>query len=306
MTAYILRRLLQMIPVIFGITIIVFVLLRVSGDPVVLMLPEDAPPEQIAQLRTSLGLDRPLPEQYLIFITNLLQGDFGRSIRYGNQPILPIVLERLPATLELTLGALLVAILISFPAGIIAATNRNRWQDYSATSFAILGEAMPNFWLGIMLILIFSVNLGWLPVSGRGGVLNLILPALTLGTALAALLTRLMRSSLLEVLGLDYVRTARAKGLRQRFVLVKHAVRNALLSYVTVLGLQIASLMAGSVVTEQVFAWPGIGLLAIQAINSRDMAVVQAIVIIASLIVMSANLLVDLLYAVIDPRIQYG
>ncbi len=306
MTAYILRRLLQMIPVIFGITIIVFILLRVSGDPVVLMLPEDAPPEQIAQLRASLGLDRPLPEQYLIFIGNLLQGDFGRSIRYGNQPILPIVLERLPATLELTLGALFVAILISFPAGIIAAVNRNRWQDYSATSFAILGEAMPNFWLGIMLILVFSVNLGWLPVSGRAGLSNLILPSLTLGTALAALLTRLMRSSLLEVLGLDYVRTARAKGLRRRLVLIKHAVRNALLSYVTVLGLQIASLMAGSVVTEQVFAWPGIGLLAIQAINSRDMAVVQAIVIIASLIVMSANLLVDLLYAVIDPRIQYA
>jgi peptide/nickel transport system permease protein len=306
MTAYILRRLLQMIPITLGITLIVFILLRVSGDPVVLMLPEDAPTEQVIQLRESLGLDRPLPEQYLIFLGNLLQGDFGQSIRYANQPVLPIVLERLPATLELTLGALLVAILISFPAGIIAATNRNRWQDYSATSFAILGEAMPNFWLGIMLILIFSVNLGWLPVSGRGGVLNLILPALTLGTALAALLTRLMRSSLLEVLGLDYVRTARAKGLRQRLVLVKHAVRNALLSYVTVLGLQIASLMAGSVVTEQVFAWPGIGLLAIQAINSRDMAVVQAIVIIASLIVMSANLLVDLLYAVIDPRIQYG
>jgi peptide/nickel transport system permease protein len=306
MTAYILRRLLQMIPIILGITLIVFILLRVSGDPVVLMLPEDAPTEQVIQLRESLGLDRPLPEQYLIFLGNLLQGDFGQSIRYANQPVLPIVLERLPATLELTLGALLVAILISFPAGIIAATNRNRWQDYSATSFAILGEAMPNFWLGIMLILIFSVNLGWLPVSGRGGVLNLILPALTLGIALAALLTRLMRSILLEVLGLDYVRTARAKGLRQRLVLVKHAVRNALLSYVTVLGLQIASLMAGSVVTEQVFAWPGIGLLAIQAINSRDMAVVQAIVIIASLIVMSANLLVDLLYAVIDPRIQYG
>jgi peptide/nickel transport system permease protein len=306
MTAYILRRLLQMIPIILGITLIVFILLRVSGDPVVLMLPEDAPTEQVIQLRESLGLDRPLLNQYLIFLGNLLRGDFGQSIRYANQPVLPIVLERLPATLELTLGALLVAILISFPAGIIAATNRNRWQDYSATSFAILGEAMPNFWLGIMLILIFSVNLGWLPVSGRGGVVNLILPALTLGTALAALLTRLMRSSLLEVLGLDYVRTARAKGLRQRLVLVKHAVRNALLSYVTVLGLQIASLMAGSVVTEQVFAWPGIGLLAIQAINSRDMAVVQAIVIIASLIVMSANLLVDLLYAVIDPRIQYG
>jgi peptide/nickel transport system permease protein len=306
MAAYILRRLLQMIPVILGITIIIFVLLRISGDPVTLMLPEDATLEQVQQLRESLGLDRPLPEQYVMFLGNLIQGDFGRSIRYGNQPVLPIVLERLPATLQLTLAAMLVAVLISLPAGIIAAVNRNRWPDYSATSFAILGEAMPNFWLGIMLILIFAVQLGWLPVSGRGGPEYLILPAVTLGTALAALLTRLMRSSLLEVLNQDYVRTARAKGLVERLVLIKHAVRNALLSYVTVLGLQVASLMAGAVVTEQVFAWPGVGLLAIQAIYSRDMAIVQAVVIIAALIVMTANLLVDLLYAVIDPRIQYA
>jgi peptide/nickel transport system permease protein len=306
MLAYIVRRLLQMIPVIFGITLIVFVLLRVSGDPVTLMLPEDATTQQIEQLRESLGLDRPILEQYVIFLGNMLQGDFGRSIRYGNQPVLPIVLERLPATLQLTVAAMVVAVLISLPAGVIAALNRNRWPDYSATSFAILGEAMPNFWLGIMLILIFAVQLGWFPVSGRGGFSHLILPALTLGTALAALLTRLMRSSLLEVLGQDYVRTARAKGLQPRLVLLKHAMRNALLAYVTVLGLQVASLMAGAVVTEQVFAWPGIGLLAIQAINSRDMAVVQAVVIVASLIVMTANLLVDLLYAVIDPRIQYS
>ncbi|MDQ3457913.1 MAG: ABC transporter permease [Deinococcota bacterium] len=306
MTAYILRRLLQMIPVVLGITVIVFVLLRISGDPVTLMLPEDATQEQVRQLRESLGLDRPLFEQYLIFLSNLVQGDFGESIRYRGQPALPIVLERLPATLELTLAAMLVGVMISLPAGIIAAVNRNRWPDYGATTFAIMGEAMPNFWLGIMLILIFSVQLGWLPVSGRGGLQYLILPALTLGTALAALLMRLMRSSLLEVLGQDYVRTARAKGLRGRMVLLKHAVRNALLAYVTVLGLQVASLMAGAVVTEQVFAWPGIGLLAIQAINSRDMAIVQAVVIVASLIVMSANLLVDLLYALIDPRIHYS
>ncbi|CAN5444677.1 ABC transporter permease [soil metagenome] len=306
MTAYILRRLLQMIPVVLGITVIVFVLLRISGDPVTLMLPEDATQEQVRQLRESLGLDRPLFEQYLIFLSNLVQGDFGESIRYRGQPALPIVLERLPATLELTLAAMLVGVMISLPAGIIAAVNRNRWPDYGATTFAIMGEAMPNFWLGIMLILIFSVQLGWLPVSGRGGLQYLILPALTLGTALAALLMRLMRSSLLEVLGQDYVRTARAKGLRGRMVLLKHAVRNALLAYVTVLGLQVASLMAGAVVTEQVFAWPGIGLLAIHAINSRDMAIVQAVVIVASLIVMSANLLVDLLYALIDPRIHYS
>jgi peptide/nickel transport system permease protein len=306
MAAYIFRRILQMIPVVFGITLIIFVLLRVSGDPVTLMLPEDAPQEQIEQLRESLGLDRPILEQYAIFMGNLLRGDFGRSIRYSNQPALPIVLERLPATLQLTAAAIFVAVLISLPAGIVAAVRRKSWADYTATSFAVLGEAMPNFWLGIMLILIFAVGLGWFPVSGRGGPEYLVLPALTLGTALAALLTRLMRSSLLEVLNQDYVRTARAKGLHQRIVLLKHAVRNALLAYVTVLGLQVASLMAGAVITEQVFAWPGIGLLAIQAINSRDMAVVQTVVIIASLIVMTANLAVDLIYAVIDPRIQYA
>ena len=306
MTSYILRRLLQMIPVIFGITLIVFVLVRVSGDPVVLLLPEEATREQIDQLREALGLDRSIPEQYLIYMRDLIRGDFGTSLRYSNQAALPIVLERLPATLQLTLAALLVAVVVSFPAGIIAATNRNRWPDAGATGFAVLGEAMPNFWLGIMLILVFGVQLGWLPVSGRGGIESLVLPAVTLGTALAALLTRLMRSSLLEVLNQDYVRTATAKGLRRRMVLIKHAVRNAMLAYVTVLGLQVASLMAGAVVTEQVFAWPGIGLLAIQAINSRDMAVIQAVVVVAALIVMVANLLVDVLYALIDPRITYA
>lgn len=306
MIEFILRRLLQMIPAVIGITLIVFVLLRVSGDPVVLMLPEDAPQSQIDTLRANLGLDRPLPEQYLIFMGNLLQGDFGRSIRYGNLPVLEIVLERLPATLELAAASMAVALLISLVAGIVAALNRGRWPDHLATIFSVLGEAMPNFWLGIMLILIFAIQLQVVPVSGRGSVTHLILPAITLGAGLAAVLTRLMRSSLIEVLSQDYIRTARAKGLHPRLVLVKHAVRNALLAYLTVLGLQVASLMAGSVVTEQVFAWPGIGLLAIQAINSRDMAIVQAIVIISALIVMLTNLIVDVLYAVIDPRIQYS
>jgi peptide/nickel transport system permease protein len=228
------------------------------------------------------------------------------SLRFRNQPAFEIVIERLPATLQLAAAALLVAVAISLPAGIIAATRRNRWPDRVASTLSVVGEAMPNFWLGIMLILVFAVQLGWLPVSGRGSLAQLVLPAVTLGTALAALLTRLMRSSLLEVLGQDYVRTARAKGLRPRVVLTKHALRNALLSYVTVLGLQVASLMAGAVVTEQVFAWPGIGLLAIQAINSRDMAIIQAVVIVASLVVMFANLLVDVLYSLIDPRIQYA
>ncbi len=306
MIMFILRRLLQMVPAVIGITLIIFVLLRVSGDPVTLMLPEDAPQSQIDTLRQSLGLDRPLPEQYVIFLGNLVRGDFGRSIRYGNQPVLSIVAERLPATLQLSAAAMAVALIISLSAGIVAALHRGRWPDHVATVFSVLGEAMPNFWLGIMLILVFSVQLQVLPVSGQGSLRNLLLPAVTLGAGLAAVLTRLMRSSLIEVLGQDYIRTARAKGLHPRFVLFKHAIRNALLAYLTVVGLQVASLMAGSVVTEQVFAWPGIGLLAIQAIHSRDMAILQAIVIISSLIVMVTNLIVDVLYAVIDPRIQYS
>jgi peptide/nickel transport system permease protein len=305
MTAYILRRLLQMIPVVLGITLIVFVLVRISGDPVRLMLPEDAEQWQVEALREALGLDRPMPVQYVMYLRDLLRGDFGTSLRYTNQDALPIVLERLPATLQLTLAALFVAVVISFPLGIIAAVYRNRWPDVFSTSFAVLGQAMPNFWLGIMLILVFAVFLGWLPVSGRSGLASYVLPAITLGTALAALLTRLMRSSLLEVLNQDYVRTATAKGLQRRIVLLKHAVRNALLAYVTVLGLQVATLMAGAVVTEQVFAWPGIGLLAIQAINSRDMPIIQGVVVVAALIVMTANLVVDVLYALIDPRISY-
>jgi peptide/nickel transport system permease protein len=305
MTAYLLRRILQMVPVILGITLIVFLLVRASGDPVVLLLPEDATQEQIELLRTSLGLDRPVLEQYVRYLSNLLRGDFGTSLRFRNQDALEITLERLPATLQLASAALVVAVLLSLPAGIVAAVYRNRWPDRIASTLSVVGEAMPNFWLGIMLILLFSVQFGLFPVSGRGTFAHLVLPALTLGTALAALLTRLMRSSLLEVLNQDYVRTATAKGLPRRVVLVKHALRNALLAYVTVLGLQVASLMAGAVITEQVFAWPGMGLLAIQAINSRDMAIIQTVVILASLIVMTANLLVDLVYSLIDPRIAY-
>ena len=306
MNAYIAQRTMQMVPVLLGISLIVFVLLRATGDPVRLMLPDDATQAQVEQLREHLGLNQPLIVQYGLFLRNMAVGDFGVSTRYNNQPALPIVLERLPATALLGGAALLVALAISIPAGVLAATYHSRWQDYSTTTMAILGQAMPNFWLGLMLILLFSVHLQWLPVSGRGTWAHLVLPALTLGTALAAMLTRLLRSGLLEVLRQDYIRTARAKGVVERVVLMKHGMRNALLAYVTVLGLQVSNLLAGAVVTEQVFAYPGIGLLAIQAINARDMALVQAIVIVASLIVMVVNLLVDVLYGLIDPRIRYA
>lgn len=306
MLAYLGRRTLQMVPILFGVVTIIFLLLRLSGDPVQLYLPEDATQQQIAQVRSSLGLDKPLHVQYGIYLSRLVQGDFGESIRYRNQDVRGIVFERLPATLELAAASLLVAILISLPLGIVAALERNRLPDLLASAVAMLGRAMPNFWVGIMLILFFGIRLGLFPVSGRSGLASLVLPAVTLGASMAALLMRLVRSGMLEVMTQDYVRTAKAKGLPWRTVVVKHGLRNALIAYVTVLGLEIAGLMAGAVITEQVFAWPGIGRLAIQAINSRDMAIVQAVVILASLIVMVANLLVDVAYALIDPRIRYA
>lgn len=306
MLAYLARRALQMLPILLGVVTIIFVLLRLSGDPVRLYLPEDASEQQVAQMRASLGLDRPIHVQYGIYISRLVKGDLGESIRYRNQDVADIVLERLPATLELAGASLLVAILISLPLGILAALNRNRLPDLLSSAVAMLGRAMPNFWVGIMLILFFGIRLEWFPVSGRSGVASLVLPAVTLGASMAALLMRLVRSGMLEVLSQDYVRTAKAKGLPWRTVVVKHGLRNALIAYVTVLGLEIAGLMAGAVITEQVFAWPGIGRLAIQAINSLDMAIVQAVVILASVVVMVANLAVDLTYALIDPRIRYA
>lgn len=297
---------MQMIPSLLGITLIVFVLLRLSGDPARLMLPEDAAPEQVENLRRALGLDQPIITQYVKYLGQMVTGNFGESIRYTDQSVLQIVLERLPATLELALAALLVSMAISLPIGVLAAVKRNTLADRIASTIAVLGRAMPSFWIGILLIMLFATKLGWFPVSGRENWKSIILPALTLGISLAALLMRLLRSNLLEVMNQDYIRTSRAKGLTEGTVVRKHALRNAILPYLTVLGLELAGLLGGAVVTEQVFAWPGIGLLAIQAINSRDMAIVQAVVILASLIVMVTNLLVDMGYALIDPRIKYS
>lgn len=294
-----------MVPVLLLITVIVFLLLRLAGDPVALLASEDSSPEQIAAIRADLGLDKPVWTQYRIYISGVVQGDWGTSLRYRGVPILTLVGERLPATLQLAAAALLVALLISLPLGVLAATQRGGWIDQVVSAFSVLGEAMPGFWLGIMLALTFAVHLNWLPASGHGTAAHLILPAVTLGTSLAALLTRLMRSSMIEALGQDYIRTATAKGLARSVVVLRHALRNSLLSYVTLIGLQIATLMAGAVVTEQVFAWPGIGLLTVQAVNARDMAVVQAVVLLSATIVMVSNLLVDIAYGLIDPRIQY-
>jgi peptide/nickel transport system permease protein len=311
-TAYVIRRLLQVIPTIIGITCIVFVVVRFSGDPIAIYLGNEdlavgqLTEEQVVAIRARLGLDRSLPEQYGLFLRDLVRGDFGRSFIYQNQPALGLVLQRLPATATLAGAALLIAILVSLPAGIIAATNRNRWPDAVANFYSVAGEAVPNFWLGIMLILLFGVNLRWLPVSGIGTPAHLVMPALALGSGMSALLMRLIRSNLLDVMQLDYVRTARAKGLTNRAVLYKHALRNAAISYVTVLGLSVPGLLSGSVVTESIFAWPGMGLLFITAINGRDMAVVQAVVIFTSFLVILGNLVVDLVYVLIDPRIEYA
>lgn len=305
MYTYLLRRILQMIPVLVGITLIVFLLVRLTGDPVVLMLGEDARLEDIERLRVELGLDRPLYVQYGIFMQDLMRGEFGVSYRYRQQA-LPLVLERLPATGELALASFLIAVVISIPAGVISALRQYSIADYLATNVAVLGQAMPNYWLGIMLILLFSVILGWLPASGRGGIIHLILPALTLGTALAAVLMRLMRSAMLEVMRQDFVTTARSKGLSERVIIFKHAMRNALIPYVTVLGLQVAVLLGGAIITEQVFAWPGMGRIALIAVNARDMSIVQAVVFVMAMIVMLVNFLVDIIYAVIDPRIHYS
>ncbi|MEA1854555.1 ABC transporter permease [Cytobacillus sp. OWB-43] len=304
MGKYIMRRLLQIIPVLFIISFIVFCLVYVAGDPVALMLPEDASQEDILQLRESLGLNEPFYIQYFNYMIGLAQLDFGESFRY-NTSALPIVLERLPATIELAVAAMIVAIMIAIPLGIWSATKKNSAIDVVATGGAVIWKAMPNFWLGIMLILFFSVMLGWFPVSGRGTWSHLILPAITLGTGIAAEMTRFIRSSMLEIMNQDYVRTARSKGLKEFFVIHKHAFRNALIPVVTITALQTSTVVGGTLITESVFSWPGLGQLLIQAVNTRDMAIVQASVFIIAFIVIAMNLLADILYKLLDPRITF-
>ncbi|ALA53385.1 ABC transporter permease [Shouchella clausii] len=304
MRKYLLWRVLQIIPVLFLISIFVFALLYLAGDPVALMLPEDATQEQVDALRESLGLDQPFYIQYLSFVGDVIQGDFGYSYRYS-QPALPIVLERLPATFELAFASMIVAVLIAVPLGILSATKRNTALDVFISGASVLGKAMPNFWLGIMLILMLAITYPFFPVSGSGSMAHLILPAITLGTGCAAEMTRVLRSSMLETLNQDYVRTAVSKGVKNFFVVYKHAFRNALIPFITITFLQVSTLVSGALITEVVFSWPGLGQLLIQAINGRDMAVVQATVFIVAFIVIVVNLMADVLYRVLDPRIQF-
>jgi ABC-type dipeptide/oligopeptide/nickel transport system permease component len=302
-TAYVVQRLLLAVLVVFGVSIVTFFLTFLSGDPAVLMLPPDASGEQIARFRRDWGFDQPIIVQYGNFLWRALQGDMGTSLRHGT-PALPLIAERLPATLQLTVTAMLAAILLAIPLGVISATHRGSPIDLLTMTVALVGQAVPNFWLSIMAILLFAVTLGWLPTSGRGTWLHVVMPAGVLAIGLMALLTRLARSTMLEVLSEDYVRTARAKGLREWAVLSRHALRNALIPLVTVIGLQFGFILGGAVVVETVFTWPGVGLFTIQAITNRDYPVVQAAVLILSSAVVLINLLVDLLYGLLDPRIR--
>jgi peptide/nickel transport system permease protein len=305
MARYLLSRIVQMIPPLFGLTIILFILLRIGGDPIAHLVRPEASPEEIEAVRAAYGFDRPYHEQYFKQLVLTLRGDFGDSFRF-KEPAMPLVLERLPATIELSLAAIVVALIIAIPAGLLSAVYQNSLLDLSVTVLSTLGRAMPNFWIGIMFILIVAVQLRWLPVSGREGFASIILPAITLGTGVATTIARVLRSSLLEVMRRDYMTTGHAKGLKKWTVILKHGLRNALIAVVTVFGLQVAWLLGGSVIVEEVFAWPGLGRLILNSVLVRDLAVVQAGVLVFALVVMLSNLLVDLLYVVVDPRIRYS
>ena len=289
--------------VVFGVSIIVFLMTFLSGDPAVLMLPIDATIEEVEALREAMGLNDPLLVQYARFISKAVKGDFGYSIRH-REPALRLVIERLPATIELSLAGMAIALCTGIPLGILAATRRQSFTDLSAMGIALLGQSMANFWLGIMLIYVFAVRLRILPSFGRGGWRHLALPAVTLATRLVAILTRMTRSTMLEVLGEDYIRTARAKGLKQRVVLVRHALRNALIPIVTIIALQLGALMGGTVIIETVFTWPGVGLLTVHAIYNRDYPLVQASVFILALSFVVFNLFADIVYGMLDPRVR--
>jgi peptide/nickel transport system permease protein len=328
MGRFVARRLFTTIPLLIGVSLVIFVLVRlIPGDPVVIMIgAENATPEEIARLRGVLGLDQGIHVQYLRFLRRLATGDLGTSLA-SDEPVLRMIRERLPATIELTLAAMAVALFVAIPIGVISAIRRYSALDTAGTVAALLGISLPNFWLGVMLIFLFALRLGWLPASGRGApvlagfwsllsagspatfgvaIAHLALPAITLGSALAAVVTRLTRSSMLEVIGQDFIRTAHAKGLRAARVVTHHALRNALIPVITIVGLEFGALLGGAVITETIFAWPGIGRLAIRSIIQRDFPVVQGVVLMIAFVRILASLVVDVAYAIVDPRIRYA
>ena len=306
MLNYLMSRFISALFVIFGVTCLVFLLIHlVPGDPVELMLGESARPADREALRIALGLNQPVLTQLSHYLSGLVTFDLGSSIHY-RLPIAELLAERIPATAQLALVSIIVAILIAFPLGSIAAVKRGSRWDHIAMGFSLFGVSIPNFWMGPLLILVFSLWLGWFPVSGKEGFSSIVLPALTLGTAMAAILARMIRSTLLEVLNEDYIRTARAKGLNEVQVIWKHGLRNALLPVITLIGLQLGTLLGGAVITETIFSWPGVGQLTIEAIQRRDYPVVQACVLLISLSYVMVNVLTDVVYAAIDPRIRLG
>jgi peptide/nickel transport system permease protein len=304
--SYLHRRLLLLLPTLFGALTLVFVLIHlIPGDPVEVMLGESATAADKEDLRRRLGLDQPLSAQYRSFLIKVAAGDLGRSL-YEQASVATIIRARLPATVELASCAMIAAILISFPIAILAAVKRGGWADRLALFFSLFGLSLPNFWLGPLLMIVFSIQLDWAPVSGRGGLSHLFLPALTLALGMAAILTRILRASLLQVMHEDYVRTARAKGLSERRVWLKHTLRNALLSVLTIMSLQFGNLLAGSLITETIFSWPGIGRLTVQAIQTRDYPLVQGCVLVIAISYVLVNFFTDLLYKLVDPRVAYG
>lgn len=304
MTTYIIRRLLESILVLIGAVAITFIITRATGDPARLMLSDGATLEQLADFRRDYGLDQPIPVQFVRYIKDCLRGDLGKSIRHS-LPVTSLIVDKLPNTLKLTFAAMFISLLLSFPIGIFVALHRNTIADSAGTIFALNGQAMPSFWVGLMLSFVFGVKLRWLPISGADTWKHLVLPAVTLGFYLTGRLTRLIRSSMLEVLGKEYIRTARSKGLLEKVVIWKHALRNASIPVITYIGLIFADLLGGAMVIETVFAWPGVGRLVINAVLQRDFPLVQGVVLFSALIFVVVNLLVDVLYTILDPRITY-
>ena len=305
MLHFLLRRLLLTIPVLLGVATLVFSLIHlVPGDPVQTMLGESAAPQDIARVRTQLGLDRPLYVQYWAFLKGIGRGDLGVSLR-TNEPVAQAIANRMPATIELAIAAMCLAVVVAIPLGIVAAVGAGTGVDYAATTLALAGISIPNFWLGPLLAIVFAVTLGWLPVSGTGTLAHLILPAITLGAPLGAVLARMTRASVIEELRELYVLAARARGVSRTRAVLRHAFRNSLIPIVTVLGLQIGAVLTGAVITETIFAWPGVGRLLIQSINFRDYPLVQGCILLIAVTYVAMNLITDLAYGLLDPRIRY-
>jgi len=304
MGIYLLRRLYQAILVLLVVSGIVFVILHISGDPLALLMPQDAPPSDIEEMRRSLGLDKPLIVQYGLFLKNAAQGNLGVSYHHG-QPALKLVLERLPASLELVVTTILISLILAVPIGVLAASRRGTTVDRASLLGSLIGISAPPFWIGIVFILIFSVELQWLPSSGRGTWAHLILPAGSLALYRLALFIRLIRAGMLDIMTMDFIRTARSKGVSEKKVVYKHALKNTLIPFVTIAGMQMGSLLAGAIVTEKVFAWPGMGRLFLEAIGVMDFPVIIAWALVTSTIFLTVNLAVDIIYVWLDPRIRH-